>query len=523
MVALRRVFADAWIALPLGIYFAVALPLAFTLNVWKDDAYTLHTTASGLAYAFHQSVTFEQNAPLYYVLLALWRHIDASAFWARLFSVLCIAVVIVMLPPLARRYAAGVPAQWIALLICLSPAIIWSALEIRIFALVILLSCLLLLTFYDAFLGENVSKPQIFAYAALCVASAYTQYYLLFLIGAQGVTLLLYRRSRFGLYAAALVPLVVSIVPLYRIITSETANVTDQYRAPRVADSARMLVQALLPYVLPAGTRAHRALVYAIAFCAGAPALILLARFRERRRIPVIIIMFAAACLIFTLSTYFAHAWISSRHPSSLIVPLILSIFAALSLIRRPLRARVTAIVIIALLGFEASALLATYRSGAKEGDWKRVAAFLQAHERHNEPIFVFEAEDTLPLQYYYRGPNRVIGVPREINFRKFDLRDFQLRSPEQAAAVFQRVPSSGRVWLVTSGACWALNLEFGCRVLEQYVSSCCRTVLERGFYESRVRLLDVRSMVFRGRKRQSENLAPSIPVAAASAGFNGR
>lgn len=510
------------VLLPLGLYLAVTVPLAFTLNVWKDDAYTLHTTGSGIGYAFHQSVTFEQNAPLYYVVLAVWRYVNESAVWARLFSVLCGAAAVMAVPGLVRRYAAGIPPQWITLLVALSPALIWSALEVRIFALVIFLSALLLSTFYDAFLSRETSKWGAAAYGTLCVAAAYTQYYLVFLIAAQGVTLLVYRRSRFRAYVLAVLPLALALLPLQRIIQIETADVTGQYRPPSIMDSVHMMVQALIQYVIPAGGAGHRTAVYAFAFCAAIPAMVAFLRFRESRRVPVIVTMFAAAFIIFVVLTYAAGAWIGSRHPSSLLLPVTLSIFAAISLIRKPLRMRVAAIWIAALLCLQGAALISTYRSDAKEGDWIRVTAYVKANEKPHQPIFIFEAEDTLPFKYYYRGENHVVGVPREIDFARFDLREFELRSPVQVERVFHNALGSGHVWLVTSGACSAVGLDFGCNVLEQYVSSCCRVLAERHFYKATIRLLAARSRPAAS-MRQRDNFAPFMPVAAASAGFKGR
>ena len=103
-----------------------ALPLAYVLNVWQDEAYTLHTTSGTLAYAFHESIGFEQNAPLYFLLLTLWRHIDGSVFFLRLFSVLCCAGTIVLTPALARRYLPRIDPIFPTLAVACNPFFIWA-------------------------------------------------------------------------------------------------------------------------------------------------------------------------------------------------------------------------------------------------------------------------------------------------------------------------------------------------------------------------------------------------------------
>jgi hypothetical protein len=61
----RRRFADAaqsgaWAsAAGAALVVLVAVPLAAALNVWIDEAFTLHTTGAGPLHAWAQAVTFE--------------------------------------------------------------------------------------------------------------------------------------------------------------------------------------------------------------------------------------------------------------------------------------------------------------------------------------------------------------------------------------------------------------------------------------------------------------------------------
>src|SRR5256885_4076082 len=82
----------------------LTLFLAFKLNVWVDEAFTLHTTAQGVRYAFNQALQFELQPPLYFVMLGAWRKLDGSIFFARLFSVICVALALVVVADLARKF-----------------------------------------------------------------------------------------------------------------------------------------------------------------------------------------------------------------------------------------------------------------------------------------------------------------------------------------------------------------------------------------------------------------------------------
>src|SRR3954454_10573537 len=87
-----------------GLYLAIALPLAARLDIWIDEAYTLATTGQGLRHALHQALFFEQQPPLYFLLLSLWRMLDGGVFFARLFSVLCGLAALFAVAALSRRW-----------------------------------------------------------------------------------------------------------------------------------------------------------------------------------------------------------------------------------------------------------------------------------------------------------------------------------------------------------------------------------------------------------------------------------
>ena len=68
------------------VHLIITIPLAYELNVWVDEASTLYNTEHGFIHTFQNVFHTEKQAPLYFILLSLWRDIDASVFFARLFS-----------------------------------------------------------------------------------------------------------------------------------------------------------------------------------------------------------------------------------------------------------------------------------------------------------------------------------------------------------------------------------------------------------------------------------------------------
>jgi hypothetical protein len=465
---------------------AVTLPLAYLLNIWQDEAYTLQTTSRDLGYAFRQAIGFEQNAPLYFLVMTLWRHVNGSIFSLRLGSVLCIAATIALVPSLARRYLPGVSVGLVTFAVACNAFIIWAAVEMRVYALIILVSALLLLVCYDAFLVERPSKKAAVAYAVCVAIALYTQYYLAFLVVAQGVTVLAYRRRALARFVPAAAAGALAFAPILAIVPAEVENFKGAFAPPSLAHAASSLAGILARYVLPLPFE-HAKLTYlalTVAACAG---LVVARRALTATGNGAILVMTGCASAFFVAGTYVAGVNILNRHAASLYLPATFSIFAGLTFLRQPLRSRATLAWFCVTLAASVATLAVTYDSLAKPGDWIRATAYLRSHERAGEPIVVFEAENALPLAYYYHGPNRIVAVPHPVDFQRYDVTRFVIRSQGDLAAV---LPHARQLWLVTAGECASGSIAFGCDALERFVSTHYRVVSDARFYGSRVRLL---------------------------------
>ena len=161
------------------LHLAIALPLAFSLNIWVDEASTLHTTQHGFVQTFRSLFTDEKQAPLYFLLMSCWRKLDDSIIFARLFSILGSLLAIGAFSRLARRIWDEKTAIFITAVFALHPYLFWASLEIRLYSLVILITCLLFSFFYDGFLSENsaAGKSRIY-FVGTAIAALYTNYYL---------------------------------------------------------------------------------------------------------------------------------------------------------------------------------------------------------------------------------------------------------------------------------------------------------------------------------------------------------
>lgn len=492
VTAIERVSTTRVRAWPLPLTAAVltiviTLPLAAVLNIWQDEAYTLHSTAYGPVQAFVESLRFEQSAPLYFIIIATLRTVSSAVWFLRGFSIVCAAFTAALVPSLARRYAPLVRPELIAIAAVWNPFLIWAAVEMRPYAMIIAVSAALLRVFYDAFLADRPNTSTYIAYAALVIVAMYTQYYIAFLIAAQGLAVLLYKRERFGRYCICAGVAAVAFLPMIIAVPAQVANFRGAFAPPSLALSFASIVLAIMHYILPLTFRFANVL-YAIVLVAMFVAA-LLARKKLRAKGALLPAILIAAAVAFALVTYVAHVRVLNRHVASLYVPATIAVFTLLSALDK--RRASAAVTVWFVLAFAASSIsiAATYSHLAKPGDWIRVNAYLRTREHVGQPIAVFEAENAPPFAYYYHGPNAVVAIPQAVNFRRYDVSRFVVTNQKLAATL----PRTRQVWLITTGDCRSANIDFGCATVEKFVAKNYIALSDAAFYKSRVRLLERR------------------------------
>ena len=122
------------------LHLLLVLPLAWYLNIWADEASTLYSTDHGLINALQNAATVERQAPLYFWVMSVWRSISGSIFFARIFSVICTVVAIKLFAGFVSRVLPARSALLATAFFAMHPILIWAAVEIRVYALVIMLA-----------------------------------------------------------------------------------------------------------------------------------------------------------------------------------------------------------------------------------------------------------------------------------------------------------------------------------------------------------------------------------------------
>ncbi len=470
--------------------FAAMTILAAILGTWQDEEYTLATTAHGVAYAFSRSISFELQAPLYFCLLAALRLLNSSPLFARMFSVLAACGVTFVAARIAQRVWPQRSPRAFALLVAFNPFVVYAAVEIRLYALTLLVSAALWLAFDAGYMrdGRPDTRARI-ATVVLALAGAYLQYFLVFQLVASAIALLVARRRKaFVAYVAAMVLVAILFLPMALKIRSQMSGAFS-VAASRSGDG-RVLVHPFLDFMLPlayegiAGPLRH---VITFALVAVVVGLFVMGRPRlDRRTASIVTIAFGIEAIYLFIADVMHYELSPPRHFVALFVPEVVAVYAVIARFRGSWAAR-SAAGLALIIGLASVASVVTdFRALAKHGDWPRVGAMLSATARPGDVIAVFPADGALPLSRFYHGPARIVPFPRAQPADRYDVDALLVHSQKDASLALARLPQNGRLWFVFYGPCSRSDF-YGCLELQSAIAARYRAVEGRTFFENSV------------------------------------
>lgn len=475
------------------LHLGITLTLSNLLNVWIDEAYTLHTTGNGLAYAFTQALRFELQPPLYFLLLSLWRKLNDSVFFARLFSVLCVGLTLKTVIGISRRYLPEVNPVWIIGTIAFNPLLIWAAVEMRVYALVLLISALLLLLFFDGFLQDEPRFASRALYVLVSILALYTQYYLGFLLVAPAFALLVLRRWRsLAAYLVGMGVVAICFLPMLTVGYSQRRTFSQNVvELNPFRENLIRIIWLIREYLLPLGWESlefFRRWILRLSILAVPVVLFKYRRHVTFRHVALWTILSISTLAFLLLLHVAGESALQDRHVAMLFLPTILSAFGVLALAAR---SRGLALAMAIALFFNAISLYEMYRPMAKSGDWNRVASYLMAEEKPGQAILVFHGGNSLPLSYCYKGPNVIVPIPRGDSFETYDDSKYGLKDESEITSALSSVEGEHQqLWLVTHDQCQSFGVDYNCGILEGYVNRNYSVLSDKTFYHSRVRLL---------------------------------
>ncbi len=457
------------------VFIAFCSFLAFRLNVWQDEAYTLHTTGAGFAYALRAGTFFEAQAPLYFPILELWRIADHSLFFARLLSIAASLVTILICRRFAARYLRAVRPDAVALVVAFNPFVVWASVEARPYALALALSTALLYALFRGWYDDDAYVPARVWFVVLAVLAAYTQYYVTTLVVAGAVMLVACgRMRRLAAYVAAGLCILAAISPLAVIVPKQMSAYTSVVYAGNHLPPLGVF-QILPDFVFPhrfVGSWSHNLARNALYLAVVIIPIVLAARsirFASDtfRALAVVTI---ALCTVFAAFVFVHVPVVWPRQTAVVFAPTILAVFALAEGVASNRRRALGAAFGSAYGILTVLSLWTDYHGLAKAGDWQRVGSYLRANVGPNDAVVVFDEEASLPLHYYFDG-RPIAAIPRPLTFDRFDENDFAVRSEEDVrASLGDAARGRAHVWLVENDVCKTGAVFYGCRFVDSYV-----------------------------------------------------
>ncbi len=476
------------------LHLAIALPLAFQLNIWVDEASTHYTTQNGFVQAFRNMFSDEKQAPLYFLMLSLWRKISDSIFFARLFSIICSLLAIAAFSRLAQKIWERKTAFFITALFALHPYLFWASLEIRLYSLIILLTCLLFGFFCDGYLQTDkpLRQAQIYIFL-ISIIALYTNYYLGFLLIGGFLALVVLRCwQEAKSYFLQMLIVGIAILPLFWIIGLQFSDRIVTFQEEKsLIEGIRIFWNHFLIFALPTEIFTPENLsvfsfirLWLVRIAILATIFIIV---KERGKgLDKIILAFgtiSATAAAFFLFVYFqlGAGYVEIRHAAVYFVSIFIFTGAVLVNIL-PKKTWVLAAVLYSI--FFSYSIFTLYPNMTKRGDWARVAAFISQAEKPNQPIVSFPVYETIALPQYYRDANR--GLPDE-KFFSFFAED-KAGSPNsfrrQIEFVISKIPSEAEeIWLLTSETC---AVKQSCEPLENFVRANYTVIEEKNFIKKK-------------------------------------
>lgn len=494
----------------IAVHLAIAIPLAYHLNIWSDEGSSLYTTHHGLYAAITGGITDEKQAPLYFGVLGLWRMINGSIFFARMLSVVFSVLAIKYFADLADELFDQRTALPITAFFALHPFLFWASLEIRAYSLVLLLSVLIVRYFFKGFSDDDdkLRKPEPrsrILFLAASIVGLYTNYYLGFVLVGLFCVLLVRRQWNQAIsYLKLMLIASIACVPLAVVIRSQIAVNTAGFQGSRSSfEAVRLLWHHVLTFVLPAeifpGQDSSIESIIRLNIVRVAALILGLAavfHFRHISRRTIDLAVLSVVIAVFFVAAYFLLGpdYAEIRHASVLFVPLILLLASLIgdlipngwreARFSRPLMAA-AALLVLASFSYSVYTL---YPNWTKRGDWARVAEYIEANQTAGQPILVFPSYDVLSVKSYYHGPNVLLPDENYFDFTVDDTPGSETSLTHRIEFAISKIPAgTSELWLVVSDKCTTTD---ACVPLEKFVEANYTVVKEKDLYRERIRLL---------------------------------
>ncbi len=400
------------------IYSAVLIFLACKLNIWEDEAYSLHTTSTSnsLATVIRQASDFEGQPPFYFLLLAIWRHINSGILFARLLSLIFIGFSSYFFYRLVRLVSGPEVSKWMLIIFLLNPFTVWAGLEIRLYSLVILLSTISVYNFFRFYL-ENKTR-YLYIFLIISLIGLYTQYFFMLQIAALSFSLLIFKGWKiFFRVCLSLIPLAILFFPnlffLHQQVTMLQSHRTEYSTIKRISAVLHSPQELLLATPLVPnhfGMKSGSSLLFIL--------FMIYAYFKVYKKQAIapnfylekinFILLTVCGLVLLYCALIGTTGLIFLTRYMAVIFPLFILMFTLFK--TNPFFN--SNLIYASISVFYISLLILHYKNPVKNYDFISAGKYLEKIEHSREPVLFYSKGLLPPFTYYYAGPNILIPLP---------------------------------------------------------------------------------------------------------------
>jgi mannosyltransferase len=193
---------------------AIRFATVSSQSYWVDEATTIHDVSFGLGGLLHQVHVNETTPPFYFIVAWLWAKVFGQGeAGLRSLSVLCGVASIPVAYLAGRELVSRAAGLVTALLVALSPFMVWYSQEARAYAMFALFSGLSFLFWARAY--KRAETRELIPWVVVSALAMLTHFFAGFLIAPEAILLLYRFRNRAAVLACAAVAVVqAAILPM---------------------------------------------------------------------------------------------------------------------------------------------------------------------------------------------------------------------------------------------------------------------------------------------------------------------
>lgn len=408
------------------LYLFYLVFLSYKLGLSYDEPFSLNTTDNKLTTVIRLSYYFEGQPPAYFIILSVWRKINDSILFARLLSIIFTLFSAMFLNKIISEIFDKTYSKWIIVLFLINPYTVWASLEIRLYAMLILLTLIYSYLFCLIYFHKKTKLNIVLVIVG--IIGVYTQYYFVFLIIAFSV-LLLYRKDWNSLvnYFILSTCIAFMFIPNLLFIRDQYSMHDDIYGNSSFIERSRPIVSSLGSFLLPAHEELGKILrwtlrlIFVVLFGFS----LIKSNIQNKNHIVIrlnyILIISLFLSFVFII-LYGATSLIFRRHYLTLAFPFytILLFHFGISL-RKPNRLYA---LYFAYLFFST---VYQYKSPYLKSFNYNLTNYIYEIQSSKEPILVQDRTFAIGFAYYYKGKNHIIPIPElrfDYNFYNDEVKD---------------------------------------------------------------------------------------------------